>query len=143
MDQDNIVQLDLSEVQVLQDQSGKLALTQAGAEVFQRLLDLQEYLNKAIDGAKAGIVDAATALDPNFKSLKADGFTLSVQETGKKYEVTYESDELIRVGEQKTDWKLDSKRMREFIKEMGRLPDGVIELPRKQSIVVRKKHEDL
>lgn len=133
----NKITINLSEVALFTLKAGELALTPTGEEALNKLLALRDIITQAIEGAKSGIKQSVLAFDPNFKSLKTDNYTIMYQFTGKRYEIDdspEECDAIVPV----VSYKVDSKKLEEFLEREGRLPRGVREVEREKTIVIRE-----
>lgn len=99
-----------------------------------RLLELKELVDNAIDRAKDQIVEAALELNPDFRSLEGERIKLNFRSYGEKYEYDWKLKEALEPFlNRKEYFKVDSKKVDEYLEKVGELPEGIKEKDRKKT----------
>lgn len=128
--QENQLIVNLNDINSLALEGGKLMYTPRAEEAIVGLLTLKELIDNHIEAIKGKIAAAGKQLDPNFKGVVGEQIKSIYRAYGEKYEwdkTTKTPDGILK---EVVSVKVDTKAVELFVKEQGKLPDGIMEKER-------------
>jgi hypothetical protein len=130
----DIIKIDPNEIVELEAESGQLVMKPSAEKSLMRLLELKQMVDDALERAKAMIVQSATALNPDFRGLEGEEIRIIFRSYGEKYEYDWtKKDSLKPFLTEKIYYKVDSKKVDEYLEKVGELPEGIKEKERSKT----------
>lgn len=130
MDKD-IVVVNKNEVKKWVEEGSKFAITKDAEQYILKLDSLITFLEDHLEQCKTKAMEEVHKLRPNEKRVKGKNIYIDEREYGDKYkgknpafEKTY------------TISRIDAKKVDEYMKKSGKLPDGVLENLRAKQIKI-------
>lgn len=134
MENTQIIKVDPKEIVQLSEKGGELMFKKTAEASLVRLLELQRMVNEALDRAKLQIVEAALKLNPNFKGIEGEEVKITFRNYGEKYEYDWKLKEALEPFLVKKEYfKVDSKKVDEYVDTVGELPEGITEKDRSKT----------
>ena len=129
------------EITSLAAEGGKLLFKREASENLAKLLRLQKLVEEAVNGAKEAIIEAGVALDPGFSGVHGDEVSATYRFFGDKFK-NADTDIAMPFLKKVEFYKVDSKKVEEYLEEVGELPAGILPKGRTKSLVFRLKGND-
>lgn len=131
-----IIKINPDNIVLWKEEAGKLFFKKEAEEQLLKLLELKKQIDEAIEEVKEKIKEAGEkTLGIEFKGVIGENIKVINRYYGAKYEI--EDEELARpfIKEVKK-FVLDTKKVEEFEKENGDLPDGIRYTKREQKLSI-------
>ena len=141
----DLIVIDPKEVAIWADEAGRfLFKPKAEAQILkihEAILLLQSWEEKI----KEQIGEMGKALNPNFKGVKGDKVSCIYRKFGAKYEYDWKKKQACTPYlKEKIYYSVDSDKVDKYLKEVGELPEGIVEKAREDvlSITYKGKGEE-
>lgn len=129
--------IDTDRIPELIKEGGKLVLRPEADSAIAELLTMLDHLEAAKTKIAEQIKEAALQVDPNFKGVVGERVKAIFRTYGEKYTYDYRrKDELEAFLKETVYTKVDSKKVDEYIKEVGELPEGITEKDREAKLSI-------
>lgn len=139
----DIIVLNKKEITKVAVESGKLVLKAKADESLLQFLKHRDYINELYETIKAEITKAGLSLDPEFAGIIGENVKASLRAYGSKY--SYDKSDEVKLRpflKESINFTVDADLVDKYRKEVGELPDGIIEVNRKKSMDFTYKKGD-
>lgn len=130
-----IIKFDEKKLPTLIKAGSELVWERKAEEGIMLLLRYREMIDEALEKIKSKIAEDGKAIDPSFKGVIGEHIKAMYRIYGEKY--SYDKaheDELMPFLKETKYYKVDSTKVEEYMKELGSLPEGVLEKDREPQI---------
>lgn len=136
--------IDLEKLQLATDEAGQIILDPSGEENLIKLLDAQEKIDDLITKAKARIEEEMLKVDPNLTTVIGRDVRIGYRFFGKKFEPVEGLEQEIpgEIVTKVIKYELDSKKVEDWEKEHGIMPEGVMVRNRKKAVTFSRLDKD-
>lgn len=133
------ISINLSQLDTVVEQAGKLVTTPEAENAILTLLDMQEQIKLALEHVKEKVAQDGLKLDPNFKSIQGDKIKASYRLYGSKYGIDKKYIEELPEGLYKTSVRYDANgaAIDKWLEDHDQLPLGIYMTPRAKQISIR------
>lgn len=130
------VTIDLSVLDNLTAEAGKIFIDPKSEETLVKLLELQKQVEDAITDAKAVLEQAALEIDPNFSSIQADKIKVYYRSYGSRYRIDESLIDQVPADlySKKISYNPIAEAIEKYTTEHKGMPVGVIETERPKSL---------
>lgn len=132
------------EIQLLAKEGEKFIFKPEAEEQLYKLVKLKEMIDSTLEEVKTRIAEAGEGINPNFRGVIGDRVRCIYRAYGSKYGYDWQKkDRCMPFLKEKTAYTVDGARVDAYVKEVGELPDGIVENDRgnKLSIVLKDDEE--
>ena len=139
----NLIKIDPKEIAIFVEEGGKFLFKPSAEVEFDKLIQAQEMLNKAVEDVLEGIKKAGEKINPDFKGVKGEKYNLTKRQYGSRY--TYKKAKTGSLGaflKNKNYDYVNAEAVDKYLEELGELPDGVEEKQREYKMSIRRKNEN-
>lgn len=138
-----IITVDPNDIQILATEGEKFIFKPSAEEKLVQLLKLQKTIDEAVEQIKVGIAEAGKSINPNFKGVIGDEVRCIYRAYGGKYKYDYakiaDAKPFLK---EKTSFAVDSDLVEKYIREVGELPDGILEADRENKLSITYKENE-
>ena len=137
-----LITIDPSKIVSWSKKAGKLVFKKESEKELIKLYQLKDMIDRQIDLVKLAIAESGKSIMENFKGVIGENVRAVYRVYGEKY--TYDKEktkDLEPFLKRVVFYKVDSKAIDEYIKEVGELPEGIIEKDRQPTLSVTVKKE--
>ena len=125
------------EVRNLAKEGGKFVFKRDAEKQLNKLLELQEFINEQVEIAKEAIIEAGTAIDETFGGAIGEEISANYRYYGNRYE--YSDVQTAKPFlKEITFYKVDPKKVDEYMEEVGEIPPGIRHKERTKSLSIKK-----
>lgn len=105
------------------------------------LLEIQEKVEEAVKTVKENLEAKGLEINPNFKSIQGDNVRIGYRYFGAEYRIdeAYISEIPENLYTAKTSYSLDTKELKNYLKENKGIPQGIVANDRKKTITISIK----
>lgn len=124
------------------DKGGRLALKKDVEAEILKLFEMKEHLDNEIIRLKELILQAGKSISPDFRGVIGDKIKITLKKIGDIY--SYDRLKMPKefLNEIKY-YKVDSFKVRDYIKKEGKIPEGITENIREPKVIITKQNEEI
>jgi hypothetical protein len=125
--QRGIITINTHGIENLALEGGKFVFKKEADEALFQLLRLQAFIESEIKRVKEAISIAGVSLDAGFKGVKGPKVNATYALRGEKFSYKLEFEEKLKelFLKEKKYYKVDSKKVEEYVEKEGKLPEGI------------------
>jgi len=129
-----------NELEIIKEGSEGFALNPEAEPYLVKLKEYEQALEEISKVVKDRIFETGTAISPDFRGVEGERIKLQARKYGArfKYELN-KRDDLEAFLKRKETYAVDGKKVDEYIKKVGELPDGVYEAERATQVSIKLK----
>lgn len=134
------ISLDTEDISKLIKTGEGIVLDGQAESALLKLLELQEWVETAVDLAKHNIAEKALEYDPNFSSVQGTKVKIGYRYFGSRYKLDEPNLDKLSVDMYKKTYRYAPipEKIDEFAKEHNALPLGITTVDRHKQIVIKK-----
>lgn len=125
------------EIELLGKKAGEWGITAAGESYLDKLIELKDLIDKAMDSVKEGLLKHREEMCPDLTTIKGKKYTAYIRTYGDRYQKTDAA--LSEFLKEVSYRKVDSEKVEEYKKINGKVPSGIIEHLQEIKVTFRKK----
>lgn len=133
----NIIQINLDDMKALAEESGKFIFTPSAESSLQKLHDTILMLQELEERVKEWIGEKGRELNPNFKGVIGENIKCIYRKYGAKYSYDWKNKEdCMEFLKKKEYFSVDTDKVDKYVKEVGELPQGIVEAKREERLSI-------
>jgi len=132
-----------SELEIIKKGADGFALNPEAEPFLVKLKEYEQALEEISKAVKDRIFETGTAISPDFRGVQGDRIKLQARKYGARYKYEINKREALEPFlKRKETYTVDGKKVDEYIKEVGELPDGVYEQSRVTQVSISLKEKE-
>ena len=132
-----------NELEIIKGSADDFALNPEAEPYLIKLKEYEQALEEIEKVVKERIFETGTAISPDFKGVEGSRIRLRARKYGNRYKFELNKRDVLEPFlERKETYSLIGKKVDEYIKEVGELPDGVYEADRPTQVSISLKGKD-
>lgn len=138
-----LITVDPKQIIQFAEEGGKFVFKPSAESELVKLLQLREWLDTVIDNIKTQIGEAGNKLNPNFRGVIGEEVKCIYRKFGAKYSYDWKrKEDCMPFLKKKEYYSVDSDKVDKYVKEVGELPEGIVEAPRPNTLTLSWKDKD-
>jgi hypothetical protein len=143
MENTKIIKVNPEDIKILATEGEKFIFKPKAEEALIKLLELQKFIDDAVEDVKNKIAQAGQEVNPNFKGVIGDRVRCIYRAYGGKYKYDFtKRGDCLPFLKEKTTYTVDADKVEDYIKEVGELPMGILEADRDNKLSISLKDEE-
>jgi hypothetical protein len=143
MENTKIIKVNPEDIKILATEGEKFIFKPKSEEALIKLLELQKFIDDAVEDVKNKIAQAGQEVNPNFKGVIGDRVRCIYRAYGGKYKYDFtKRGDCLPFLKEKTTYTVDADKVEDYIKEVGELPMGILEADRDNKLSISLKDEE-
>lgn len=131
------------DIKILAKEGENFIFKPKAEEQLIKLLELQTLVNATVEEVKNKIAEAGQAVNPNFKGVIGDRVRCIYRAYGGKYKYDYSKRSICEPFlKEKIYHSVDGDKVDKYFKQVGELPEGIIEADRENKLSIMLKDDE-
>lgn len=134
---------DTAQLETTADKAGKLVVKKEAEAHIIKIWHMKAELDAFVEKIKEYIIEAGRRITPDFKGIRGERVKAYIRAAGLRYSYDKtKQKELAEFLKESITLRIDSDKVDEYRAKYKKLPDGIVENDRKESLIVSIEDEE-
>ena len=131
------------DIKLLAEEGGNFLFKPQAENELLKLIELKELIDKTLEEVKEKIAEAGLSVNPNFRGVIGEKLRCIYRAYGGKYRYDWQRKQICEPFLKRREYfSVDTDKVEAYEKEVGELPDGIMESDRENKLSIVFKDEE-